>query len=151
MDIKKDIEFIDNQVTYLERYHENLLKEWKRVKGAKWSGIAEDDLIYMQLDRWIKFYEDLKIHLQKKSFAEAEMNESISNLPSLSYTKMRTFEEDEPSKFKRLIFTALIFPRKRHYSKKLKALKTLIDDMGLQVYQLKKLRYKIEGYYFDDL
>jgi hypothetical protein len=151
MDIKKDIEFIDNQVNYLERYHESLLKEWRRVKGAKWSGIAEDDLIYMQLDRWIKFYEDLKIHLQKKSFAEEEMNTSISKLPSLFYTKMRSFEEDEASKFKRVISTLLVFPRKLHYKKKLAELKLLIDQMGEQVYSLKKLRYKIEGYYFDDL
>lgn len=151
MDIKKDIEFIENQVNYLDRSHKGLIKEWKRVKGATWSGISSDDLIYMQMDRWIKFYDDLREHLSKKQFSEQELNDAIKALKGLTYIKMKRFDEDEPSKFKRTLYTVLVFPRQRHYKKKLKSLKSLIDKMGVRVYELKKLRYQIEGYYFDGL
>lgn len=151
MDIKKEIEYLENQVSYLDRYHEAIVKEWKKTKSfkVKWEGLNDDHIIYLQLDRWIVCYADIKTYLQKKEIHDADILAHIHALPQIQYQKITPYYMENLNKGKKLL-QKLIFPlRLNHNLKKIKAFQTDIQLIGDTVYQLKKIRYNLESYYLN--
>jgi hypothetical protein len=151
VDIKKDIEFIDNQVTYLDRYHQNILIEWNKIKGweVQWNGLPKDHLIYLQLDRWLTCYNELKKHLQDRTLADEKLLEAIRALPPFVYSTIPPYSDFKFSKVKETL-QRIIFPlRLKENKKNIKNFIETTEDMGELVYRLKKIRYALESYYYD--
>ena len=92
--IEKDIEFIKNQVNYLDTFQQRIFKALKDLKsGSSWKGLSGDESIYIDIDRWLKSYTTLKDHLYQKEVIDEELKESLSKLPQLVFTKPLSTKE----------------------------------------------------------
>ena len=108
--IEKDIEFIKNQVNYLDTFQQRIFKALKDLKsGSSWKGLSGDESIYIDIDRWLKSYTTLKDHLYQKEVIDEELKESLSKLPQLVFTKPLSTKEFLKKKggFTRFMYAAM--------------------------------------------
>ena len=66
--IEKDIEYIKIQVNYLVAFQQKINKAFGNLKSYStyWSGPKQEEHVYVEIDRWLKCYTQLRQHLSDK-------------------------------------------------------------------------------------
>lgn len=152
--IEKDIEYIKNQVNYLDTFQQRIFKALKELKsGSSWKGISGDELIYTDINRWLKSYSTLKNHLYQKEVIDAELKTALSKLPQLIFNKPLSTKEFLKSKggFTRFMYAAMPPFRTGFNKKRVKEIEKQLLEYKSWGEKLRKLSFKIESVYTDGI
>lgn len=153
--IEKDIEFIKNQVNYLDTFQKRIytaLTDLKN-KGVYWKGFTGDELIFTEINRWLKSYATLKNHLTQKEVIDEELRKSLTELPQLVFTKPEQSKVLLQKKGGAAKFFYTVFPpyRKSFNRKIFKGVEAQITEHKKWGEKLRKLSFKIESVYTDGI
>lgn len=151
LDIKKDIEYVNTQIIYLETYIlkiKNVLSKLKSF-GKYWNGPTKQELIYKEINGWLINYGKLKKHLEGKVINDIEVNRMLADLPNLSFEIPTSFQEDKVTGIKSLAYQIVPPFRLSYNSKKVKEIISQVDAFETALMKMKSLSFKIEGYYMD--
>ncbi len=152
--IEKDIEYIKNQVNYLDAFQQKIFKALKDLKSvSSWKGLSGDELIYTDINRWLKSYLTLKNHLYQKEVIDSDLKYALSKLPELEFTKPLSTKEYLNSKgaFFKFIYLA-IPPFRTGFNKKgVKEVEKQLLEYKSCGEKLRKLSFKIESVYTDGI
>ncbi len=152
--IEKDIEYIKNQVNYLDTFQQRIFKALKQLKsGSSWKGISGDEPIYADINRWLKSYTTLKNHLYQKEVIDDELRSSLSKLPQLVFNKPDSTKDFLKKKggFTRFMYTTIPPFRKGFNKKRVKEIEKQLTEYKTWGEQLRKLSFKIESVYTDGI
>lgn len=153
--IEKDIEFIKNQVNYLLTFQKKINNAFTDLKSFStyWKGPGEEEAVYTEISRWLKCYQQLKAYLSDKEVIDAELNQQLKELPSLTFVKPVDSKEEisKAGGGKKFMYTVLPPYRISFNKKKVKAIESQIVDYKLWVDRLRKLSYQIESVYTDGI
>lgn len=153
--IEKDIEFIKNQVNYLDSFQKKITKALAELQtfSVYWKGVGEEERSYVEIDRWLKCYTQLKDHLSNKDVIDTSLKAELNLLPSLIFEKPMNSQDEIKTKSGGVKFLYAAFPpfRIRFNKKKVKGIKKQIAEYKNWVDKLRKLSYKIESLYTDGI
>ncbi|MBO73139.1 MAG: hypothetical protein CMD35_05910 [Flavobacteriales bacterium] len=152
--IEKDIEFIKNQVNYLDTFQQKNFDALKDLKSiSSWKGLLKDELIYIDIDRWLKSYSSLKNHLSEKEVIDEELKARLSELPHLNFEKPLSTKEFLKSKgaFSRFLYVILPFFRVNLNKNRVKEIEKQLVNYKQWGGQLRKLSFQIERVYTDGI
>jgi hypothetical protein len=151
LDIKKDIEYVNTQIIYLETYIQKIKNVLSKLKSFRkyWSGPSQQELVYKEITGWLSNYSKLKKHMESKVIHDVEVNRMMSELPNLEFVKPSTYQEDHLIGFKSIAYQ--VFPpfRISYNSKKVKQIVEQVNDFETALLKMKSISFKIEGYYMD--
>ena len=151
LDIKKDLEFVQTQLHYLDKYLSKVEAAEKRYSGGGrwWTGPALKHELYDEIERWLKSYNRLEDHMKKKLIADSEITSAIAGIPSLSFVRPLHVSEEDVKGFKK--FSYLIFPFYRAWlnKRKIKMLTKQVRQYQFAFALIKKAAFRIEAYYLD--
>lgn len=152
-DIKTDVEYVKNQLLYLEQYQQKLIAKSKQLNAfkIKWHGPAESESIYKEVDRWVKCFNQLGEHLAGKEIPDDAIKQLQSGWGVLVFNKPSTVEEDQIKGIKKIAYAALPFYRIALNKKKVKSIMGQIKAFSDRASVLKNLAYKVEAFYMDGL
>ncbi len=151
LNIAEDIEYIRNQVNYLDNFSKKVDEESKRYFGFKnyWDGIPLDAPIYPHIDKWMVNYRKLLTHIHAQRY-EQEVMELVTALNEIQFNKPTLSTEDVkhfPLSKKVLYFCVL--PYRYYYnSAKVKQVKTKLNEFTEAMQVAKKLVLRLEQHYF---
>ncbi|MAS52670.1 MAG: hypothetical protein CMD20_05655 [Flavobacteriales bacterium] len=152
--IEKDIEFIKNQVNYLDTFQQRIFKALKELKSmSSWKGLLGDELIYADIDRWLKSYSTLKNHLCQKEVIDEGLESKLNNLPQLDFDKPLSTKDFLKSKggFTRFMYAVIPFFRTRTNKKRVKEIENQLLNYKNWGDQLRKLSFQIERVYTEGI
>jgi aminopeptidase C len=152
--IEKDIEYIKNQVNYLDTFQQRISKALKELKsGSSWKGISSDEQIYVAINRWLKSYTLLKNHLYQKDVIDIQLKKSLNKLPQLVFSKPLSTKEylKQKSAFTKLMYAAIPPYRTGFNRKRVKEIELQLLEYKEWGEKLKKLSFKIESVYTDGI
>ena len=152
--IEKDIEFIKNQVNYLDTFQQRIFKALKELKSmSSWKGLLGNELIYADIDRWLKSYSTLKNHLYQKEVIDEELKSKLNNLPQLDFEKPLSTKDFLKSKggFTRFMYAVIPFFRTSINKKRVKEIEDQLLKYKNWGDQLRKLSFQIESVYTDGI
>jgi hypothetical protein len=118
-----------------------------------WSGPKQEEHVYVEIDRWLKCYTQLRQHLSDKEVIDDEVRSSLSSLPVLVFTKPTKSEEDISTKggFSKFMYKAVPPYRISFNKKKVKLIELQIKDYKIWVDKIRKLSFQIENIYTDGI
>jgi hypothetical protein len=152
--IEKDIEFIKNQVNYLDTFQQRIFKALKDLKliSSK-NGLLSNELIYKDIERWLKSYTTLKNHLYNKEVIDERLKSDLHNLPQLDFEKPQSTKTFLKSKgrFIRLMYVIVPFFRKRVNKKRVEEIENQLLSYKSWGSELRKLSFQIESVYTDGI
>tara|TARA_Y100000589_G_C26895477_1_gene523965 strand:- start:10 stop:483 length:474 start_codon:yes stop_codon:yes gene_type:complete len=154
LNIEKDIEFIKNQVNYLDSFQKRIFKALKDLKSISyWKGLLGNELIYEDIDRWLKSYSTLKIHLSEKEVINEELKAELKKLPKLSFEKPLSTSEflKNKGRFVRFLYVVLPFFRTNINKKRVKEIENQLLSYKTWGNQLRKLSFQIEQVYTEGI
>jgi len=152
--IEKDIEFIKNQVNYLDTFQQKNFKALKELKSiSSWKGLLGDELIYTDIDRWLKSYSILKNHLYNKEVIDEVLRSKLNNLPHLDFEKPLSTKDFLKSKggFTRFMYAVIPFFRTSTNKKRVKEIESQLKSYKKWGDLLRKLSFQIESVYTDGI
>lgn len=153
--IEKDIEFIKNQVNYLVTFQQKINKAFGELQSYStyWNGPEQQEAVYVEIDRWLKCYTQLKEYLSDKEVINDDLKVDVNNLPALVFVKPTKSSDDLASKGGFVKFIYAIFPPYRisFNKKKVKQIETQIVNYKVWVEKLRKLSFRIESVYTDGI
>tara|TARA_B100000674_G_scaffold57075_1_gene39775 strand:- start:18008 stop:18481 length:474 start_codon:yes stop_codon:yes gene_type:complete len=152
--IEKDIEFIKNQVNYLDTFQQRIFKALKELKSmSSWKGFRGDEFIYADIDRWLKSYSTLKSHLCQKEVIDEELKSKLNNLPQLDFEKPLSTKDFLKSKggFTRFMYVVIPFIRTSINKKRVKEIESQLLSYKNWGEKLRKLSFQIERVYTDGI
>jgi hypothetical protein len=153
--IEKDIEYIKNQVNYLDTFQKRIFNALKELKGGStyWKGITGDETIYVEINRWLKSYSTLKNHLYQKEVIDPELRSALNNLPQLVFTKPIASIEVLKGKgsFIKFMYKAMPPYRIQFNKKRVLEIEGQLNEYKNRADQLRKLSFKIESVYTDGI
>jgi len=149
--IKTDIEYVKNQLDYLEQYQIQILDKSKSLNSfaVKWHGPKSDEAIYKEIDRWVKCYNQLGEHLKVKNIPEKEISVLQTAWSAFVFQKPTSYAQDGIKGFKKVAYTVFPFYRISYYKKKSKGIKKQILGFSKEITRLKTLAFKVEAFYMD--
>jgi len=150
-DIKSDVEYVKNQLDYLEQYQVKILDESTGLNSfaVKWSGPLEQEHIYKEIERWLKCYNQLGEHLKVKDIPDNQIKQLQSDWTPSVFEKPTTYKKDAIIGFKRFAYTVFPFYRIAYNKNKSKLIKDQVVGFSDIVGLLRKLAYKVEAFYMD--
>jgi hypothetical protein len=150
-DIRTDIEYVKNQLDYLEQYQLKILSKSKGLNSikVKWNGPKQDESIYKEIDRWVKCYNQLGEHFKVKIIPSQEIKALQGTWSPLSFQKPSTLKEDNIDGFSKYAYKILPFYRIAHNKAKSKHIKLQILNFSKAITVLKSLAFKVESFYMD--
>lgn len=152
--IEKDIEYIKNQVNYLDTFQQRIFKALKELKsGSSWKGLSGDETIYADINRWLKSYSTLKNHLYQKDVIDDDLRGALSKLPQLVFSKPLSTKDFLKQKggFVKFMY-AVIPPYRTTFNKRrVKEVEKQLKEYKNWGEQLRKLSFKIESVYTDGI
>ena len=154
LNIEKDIEFIKNQVNYLDSFQNRIFKALKELKSTTyWKGVLGNESIYEDIDRWLKSYSILKIHLSEKEVIDEGLKTELKKLPKLSFEKpLSTFEFlQRKGRFVRFLYVAIPFFRTNVNRKRVGEIENQLLSYKAWGNQLRKLSFQIEQVYTEGI
>ena len=154
LNIEKDIEFIKNQVNYLDTFQQRIFRALKDLKSmSSWKGLLGDELIYTDIDRWLKSYSILKNHLYKKEVIDEELKSELNSLPQLKFEKPLSTKDFLKRKggFTRFMYIIIPFFRTSVNKKRVKEIESQLLNYKNWGDQLRKLSFQIESVYTDGI
>lgn len=152
--IEKDIEFIKNQVNYLETFQKRIFVALKDLKSvSSWKGVLGNELIYKDIERWLKSYSTLKNHLSEKEVIDEDLRIELKKLPKLDFEKPLTtsaFLKISGASTRFLYFVVPFF-RTSLNKKRVKEIENQL--LGYKVWgnELRKLSFQIERVYTEGI
>lgn len=152
--IEKDIEYIKNQVNYLDTFQQRISKALKELKSvSSWKGISSDEQIYDAINRWLKSYTTLKNHLYQKDVIDIQLKKSLSKLPQLIFNRPLSTKEHLKGKsaFIRFLYTTIPPYRAGLNRGRVKEIEMQLLEYKEWGEKLKKLSFKIESVYTDGI
>lgn len=151
LDIKKDIEYVNTQILFLETYIKKIKKVQAKLKslGKYWSGLSKQEPVYKEISGWLTNYAQLKKHIQSKVIHDVEVNRMLAELPDLNFSIPTSFQEDKLSGFKSFSYQVLPPFRMSYNAKKVKQIALQIEAFETALMKMKSISFKIEGYYMD--
>lgn len=153
--IEKDIEFIKNQVNYLDTFQKRIAKALKELKskGVYRKGFLGDEAVFTDVNRWLKSYATLKNHLAQKEVIDEELRSSLQLLPQLIFNKPEKSKVlvAEKGGFVKFLYAAFPPYRKAFNKKIFKEVEDQISEHKKWGDKLRKLSYKIESVYTDGI
>ena len=152
--IEKDIEFIKNQVNYLDTFQKRIFSALKDLKSVSyWKGVLGNELIYKDIDRWLKSYSTLKNHLSEKEVIDEGLKADLKKLPKLNFEKPLSTSEYLKSKggFIRFLYVAVPFFRTNLNKKRVKEIENQLLRYKTWGNQLRKLSFQIERVYTEGI
>jgi hypothetical protein len=150
-DIKSDVEYVKNQLDYLEQYQVRISDESTGLNSfsVKWNGPQEQELIYKEIDRWLKCYNQLGEHLKIKDIPDDQIKLLQADWVPSNFEKPTSYEKDAVVGFKRFAYTVFPFYRIAYNKEKSKLIKEQVVGFSYFVGLLRKLAYKVEAFYMD--
>ena len=152
--IEKDIEFIKNQVNYLDTFQQRIFKALKELKSmSSWKGLMGDELIYADIERWLKSYSTLKNHLRQKEVIDEDLKYKLKNLPQLDFEKPLSTKDFLKNKGVLIRFMYIVVPfiRTGINKKRVKEIESQLLNYKTCGEKLRKLSFKMESVYTDSL
>ena len=150
-DIRTDIEYVKNQLDYLEQYQLQLLSKSKPLNSfkVKWNGPKQDEAIYKEVDRWVKCYNQLGEHFKVKIIPNEEIKALQATWSPLAFQKPSSLKEDSVIGFRKYAYKMLPFYRIAYNKAKSKQIKLQILKFSKAISVLKSLAFKVESFYMD--
>jgi hypothetical protein len=150
-DILTDVEYVKNQLAYLEGYQVQILTKSNYLNSfsSKWNGLKEDEVIYKEIDRWLKCYNQLSTHLKVKVIPDEEVKVSQSVLEPFVFYKPVSSAQDNLKGFSKFGYSALPFYRIAFNKRNIKVIKNQILNFKQATTLLKSLAFKVEAFYMD--
>ena len=153
--IEKDIEYIKIQVNYLVAFQQKINKAFGNLKSYStyWSGPKQEEHVYVEIDRWLKCYTQLRQHLSDKEVIDQSIKSDLDCLPSLDFRKPTKSEVDLETKSSLSKFIYKVVPPVRisFNKKKVKQIEVQIKDYKVWVEKIRKLSFQIESVYTDGI
>jgi len=152
--IEKDIEYIKNQVNYLDTFQQKIFKALKVLKsGSSWKGLQSDEPIYADINRWLKSYSTLKNHLYQKEIIDEGVRQSLSGLPQLVFNKPLSTKDllKQKGGFIKLLYAVLPPYRTSFNRKRVKEIESQLLEYKTWGEKLRKISYRIESVYTDGI
>lgn len=153
--IEKDIEFIKNQVNYLDTFQKRISKAVQALKsqGVYKSGFAGDELIFTEITRWLKSYSTLKTHLIEKKIIDTELREALLKLPELQLIIPENSKVliAQKGAFVKVAYSIFPFYRSTFNKKQVNLVKGQIEEYKKWGNALRKISYGIERVYTEGI
>lgn len=153
--IEKDIEFIKNQVNYLDTFQKKITVAFSKLENLStyFKGPQQDERVYIEIDRWLKCYLQLREHLTKKNIIDDGLKKEFGELPLLNFIKPTISENEIKEKGGAAKMLYSIFPPYRisYNKKKVKQIKTQINEYKHWVEKMRKLSFNIERVYTEGI
>tara|TARA_B110000211_G_C14078923_1_gene553529 strand:+ start:2627 stop:3103 length:477 start_codon:yes stop_codon:yes gene_type:complete len=153
--IEKDIEYIKIQVNYLVAFQQKINNAFGDLKSYStyWSGPKQEEHVYIEIDRWLKCYTQLRQHLSDKEVIDSEIRSDLKELPALGFKKPTKSEIDIAAKsgFTKFMYKAVPPYRISFNKKKVKEIEIQIKDYKVWVEKIRKLSFQIENVYTDGI
>lgn len=149
--IKSDLEYVQNQVAYLEKFQIKIQTALKPLSSfsRKWNGLKEEELVYKEIDRWLKCYQQLHAQLKIKVLSDIEVQKLITSLPEVAFVKPTSLKEDNLTGLKKVLYMVIPPYRIAYNKKKIRLVKKQVLDFAAYMKLVKSLSFKIEAYYMD--
>lgn len=149
--IKSSFEYVQNQVAYLEKFQLKIQSAIKLLSSfsKKWNGLQDDELVYKEIERWVKCYQQLHQQLKIKVLTDVEIQKLITSLPEVTFVKPTLTHEDNLKGVKKVLYTAIPPYRIAYNKKKIGLVKKQVQDFASYMKLVRSLSFKIEGYYMD--
>lgn len=149
--IKTELEYVQNQVAYLEKYQVKIQDALRPLNtfSRKWNGLGKEELVYKEIDRWLKCYEQLSSQVKMKQLSDETLQALIHQLPAVKFVKPTNFNEDAIKGVKGFLYKVLPPYRIAYNKRKIKEVKTQVASFAQFLKEMKSLSYKIEAYYMD--
>jgi hypothetical protein len=152
--IEKDIEFIKNQVNYLDTFQQRIFEALKDLKSmSSWKGFSGNELIYTDIDRWLKSYSTLKNHLSEKEVIDDSLRVELKKLPKLDFEKPISTIDFLKRKggLIRFLYVVVPFFRTNLNRGRVKEIENQLLSYKNWGEQLRKLSFKIERVYMEGI
>ena len=151
LDIKKDLEFVETQLQYLDKYLTKVEAAERKYRGGGrwWKGPSAKHELYDEIERWLKSYRRLEDHMKRKMIADHEIAGALAQIPSLNFVRPLHVDEEGVKGFKKFSYTVVPFYRASINNKKIKAISDQVKQYQLAFSLIKKAAFKIEAYYMD--
>jgi hypothetical protein len=153
--IEKDIEYIKIQVNYLVTFQQKINNAFGSLQSYStyWSGPKQEEHVYVEIDRWLKCYTQLRQHLSDKEVIDDAVRSDLAGLPNLSFTKPTRSVVDIESKggFSKFMYKVVPPYRISFNKKKVKEIEIQIKDYKIWVEKIRKLSFQIESVYTDGI
>ena len=152
--IEKDIEYIKNQVNYLDTFQKRIAQALKELKsGSVWKGLSSDEPIYLDINRWLKSYSTLKMHLYQKDVIDKELRDSLSKLPQLVFKKPLSTKDSlkEKGGFTKFLYSIVPPFRTGFNKRRVKEIEKQLLEYKEWGEKLRKLSFQIERVYTDGI
>jgi hypothetical protein len=152
--IEKDIEFIKNQVNYLDTFQQRIFVALKALKSiSSWNGFSSNEIIYQDIDRWLKSYSTLKNHLSEKEVIDEDLRTELKKLPKLDFEKPLSTSDFLKRKggFTRFLYIVLPFFRTNLNRKRVKEIENQLLDHRTWGNELRKLSFRLERVYTEGI
>lgn len=153
--IEKDIEYIKIQVNYLVAFQQKINKAFGELKSYStyWSGPKQEEHVYIEIDRWLKCYTQLRQHLYDKEVIDSSVKSDLDELPCLVFSKPTKSETDLETRsgFAKLMYKVVPPFRFSLNKKKVKEIEIQIKDYKIWVDKIRKLSFQIENVYTDGI
>ncbi len=152
-DIKADIEYVRNQLDYLTQYQVKIVSKCKSLDRfvVKWKGLSKDELVYKEIERWVKCYNQLGSHLKTKVIPENEVQALQNQVFYFEFIKPSSVEEDGLTGVLRVCYQVIPAYRLLYNKKKTKKIKKQVAHFSELIASLNTLAYKIQAFYTDGL
>ena len=153
--IEKDIEYIKIQVNYLVAFQQKINKAFGSLKSYStyWSGPKQEEHVYVEINRWLKCYTQLRQHLADKEVIDSSVRSGLDELPVLDFIKPTKSEIDIETKsgFAKFMYKVVPPYRISFNKKKVKEIEIQIKDYKVWVEKIRKLSFQIESVYTDGI
>ena len=151
LNIAEDLEYIRNQVNYLDNFSKKVEEESKDYFGFKnyWSGIPLDAPIYPHIDKWMVNYKKLVTHVHSHTY-ELEIMELVNSLNDIHFSKPSLSAEDVKTFpiWKKFLYFIILPYRWYYNSGKVKQVKIKLKEFKQAMEISKKLVIRLEQHYF---
>jgi len=153
--IEKDIEFIKNQVNYLGTFQQKINKAFGELQSYStyWNGPEQEEAVYIEINRWLKCYTQLRKYLSDKEVIDSELKLSIESLPVLGFVKPSRSEEDilKKGSVSKFMYKTVPPYRISFNKKKVKEIEIQIVNYKVWVEKLRKFSFRIESVYTEGI
>jgi len=153
--IEKDIEFIKNQVNYLVTFQKKINKAFGELQSypTYWNGPEQEEAVYVEINRWLKCYSQLRVYLSDKEVIDSDLRVSLDSLPALGFIKPSKSDDDILKKgtVSKFMYKAVPPYRISFNKKKVKEIETQIINYKVWIEKLRKLSFRIESVYTEGI
>ena len=152
--IEKDIVFIKNQVNYLDTFQQKIFVALKDLKSISyWKGVLDNELIYNDIDRWLKSYSTLKTHLSEKEVIDDSLRNELKKLPNLYFNKPLSTRDflNRKGTFTRFLYLIVPFYRTNLNKRRVKEIENQLLGYKTWGNELRKLSFQLERVYTEEI